>query len=93
MNRQRTRALCGGDALLVIEIARTSRPIDRRKAGIYAGAGVPVYWLVDLAARQVEVFWGLAEQRAFDQRRVLGPDDHIELPGVGLRWLVADLVR
>ena len=43
----------GGDALLVIEIARTSRPIDRRKAGIYAGAGVPVYWLVDLAARQV----------------------------------------
>jgi len=33
------------------------------------------------------------EQGAFDQRRVLGPDDHIELPGVDLRWLVADLVR
>lgn len=83
----------GGDALLVIEIARTSRPIDRRKAGIYAGAGVPVYWLIDLAARQVEMFWGPAGRGAFDQRRVLGPDDHIELPGVDLRWLVADLVR
>ena len=78
--------------MLVIEVARTSNQIDRRKARIYASAGVPVYWLVDLAARRVEVFAAPSERGVFEQHQVLGPDDEVELPVLGLRWPVADIV-
>ncbi len=43
-------------ALLVIEVAVSSHMIDRNvKARQYARAGIPVYWLVDMPARTVEV--------------------------------------
>lgn len=43
-------------ALLVVEVAVTSQQIDRElKARLYACAGIPVYWLVDVPARAVEV--------------------------------------
>jgi Uma2 family endonuclease len=43
-------------ALLVIEVSWCSQTIDRgRKAELYAAAGVPLYWVVDLDARVVEV--------------------------------------
>jgi Uma2 family endonuclease len=43
-------------ALLVIEVANASLRKDRSiKAEIYARAGVPEYWVVDLAGRCVEV--------------------------------------
>src|SRR5437868_3260205 len=40
-----------GEVWLVVEIARTSQELDRKKAIIYAAAGIPVYWLIDLAQR------------------------------------------
>jgi Uma2 family endonuclease len=44
-------------AHLVIEVADSSRDTDRRvKAPLYAGAGIPEYWLVDLVDDAVEVF-------------------------------------
>ncbi len=43
-------------ALLVVEVAGDSLPQDRGvKAEIYARAGIPEYWIVDLQARAVEV--------------------------------------
>ena len=43
-------------AVLVIEIAGTSYQIDREyKASLYARAGIPEYWLVDLAREALEV--------------------------------------
>jgi Uma2 family endonuclease len=43
-------------ALLLIEVADSSLGKDRRvKARIYAAAGVPEYWLVDVAGRSIEV--------------------------------------
>lgn len=43
-------------ALLVVELAESSRRKDRElKAALYAAAGVPEYWLVDLVDRAVEV--------------------------------------
>lgn len=43
------------EALLVIEVARSSLPKDRLvKARLYARAGVPEYWVVNLADRRVE---------------------------------------
>lgn len=43
-------------ALLVIEVAISSVEIDRRKAAIYARAGVQEYWLVEPEARRITVF-------------------------------------
>ena len=42
-------------AELVIEIAVSSAALDRRKATIYAGAGVREYWIVLPEAHQIEV--------------------------------------
>ncbi len=44
-------------AVLVVEVADTSLDRDRgTKQGLYARAGIPVYWIVDLPARQVEIY-------------------------------------
>jgi Uma2 family endonuclease len=42
-------------ALLVVEVASTSLAHDLKKAGLYARAGVPEYWIVDVKNRQVFV--------------------------------------
>ncbi|HEV2296619.1 MAG TPA: Uma2 family endonuclease [Tepidisphaeraceae bacterium] len=42
-------------ALLVVEVSLTTLLFDRRKAGLYAKAGVPDYWILNLPDRQVEV--------------------------------------
>lgn len=46
-------------AFLVVEVAASSLTIDRQvKAALYAGAGVPEYWIVDVVGGQVEVYTG-----------------------------------
>jgi len=53
------------DVLLVIEVAETSLSYDRgEKADLYAAAGIPEYWIVNLPERCVEV------------RREPGPDGY-----------------
>jgi Uma2 family endonuclease len=43
-------------ALLVVEVSFSSPQIDRGvKAGLYARAGVPTYWLIDVLGKAVEV--------------------------------------
>ncbi len=42
-------------ALLVIEVAVSSHKRDEGKALVYANAGIPIYWLVDLPAGVVRV--------------------------------------
>ena len=44
-------------AVLVIEVAQSSLPYDRTvKTSLYAKAGIPEYWIVDLEHRQLEVY-------------------------------------
>lgn len=44
------------DAALVVEVADSSLRFDRQIAADYAAEGVPVYWIVNLAERCVEVY-------------------------------------
>ena len=45
------------DVALIIEVADSSLPLDRnRKQAIYAAAGIPEYWIVNLAERCIEVY-------------------------------------
>lgn len=73
-------------ALLVIEVARTSLRIDRGiKAKLYALAGVPEYWIINLKDMVVEVHRAPdAQQGRYLNRQVLSGDDILEpqhLPG------------
>lgn len=46
-----------GDTLLVVEVADTSLVYDRQTKGpLYARAGVPEYWLVDLNDERIEQY-------------------------------------
>ncbi|MBI2946388.1 MAG: Uma2 family endonuclease [Verrucomicrobia bacterium] len=46
-----------GDVLLIVEVADTTLAFDREeKIPLYAGAGIPEVWLVDLADKSLSVF-------------------------------------
>jgi Uma2 family endonuclease len=45
-----------GDVALVVEVAKTTLSEDRRMAEIYGKAGIPAYWIINVADRQVEVY-------------------------------------
>lgn len=86
-----TRHPAGSDAVLVVELAWSSQNEDRRKAATYAAASVPVYWLVDLKDRRLEV---RTDPRggAYSSTHLLAEADIASLPEVGVRWLVRDLL-
>jgi Uma2 family endonuclease len=81
----------GAEAVLVVEIAWSSQRENRRKAAIYAAGGVEVYWLLDLAARQLELRT-TPEDGAYLVTRILGEDDVVALPGSDVRWTVRELL-
>lgn len=45
------------DVALIIEVADSTLPLDRnRKQTIYAAAGIPEYWIINLSERCIEIF-------------------------------------
>jgi Uma2 family endonuclease len=44
------------DVALVVEVAQSSLSEDRDLARVYGVGGVPVYWIVNLVDRQIEVY-------------------------------------
>ena len=44
------------DVALVVEVSLTTLRADRALAATYVDGGIPVYWLVNLSDRQLEVF-------------------------------------
>ena len=81
----------GRDVVLVVEVSVSSQAIDREKAGIYAAAGVPVYWLLDVAARTLTVH-DEPTAGGYARASVLSAADEVELPGRAIRWRVGDLL-
>ena len=68
------------DVGLVVEVADSSIRRDRRKARIYAGAGVATYWIVNVLDRQIEVHTEPdTEHRQFHTIRILAESDVIAL--------------
>jgi Uma2 family endonuclease len=77
----------GLDVLLVVEIADTSINYDRTVKGpLYAQAGIPEYWLVNLKASIVEVYSNPAGGN-YKQARKVGRGETLPLPG-GLQAVV-----
>jgi Uma2 family endonuclease len=86
-----TRHPDGTDAILVVEVAWSSLEIDRRKAAIYAAAGIPVYWILDLAARKLQVRTS-PQNGSYKSVQILGEADAVALPELAVEWTVRDLL-
>jgi Uma2 family endonuclease len=62
-------------ALLVVEVASSRVGYDRlTKGALYAGAGIPEYWIVNLVASRVEVLTR-PEGGSYTEMRTLKPGD------------------
>lgn len=74
---------------LVIEISDHTLAMDLgKKAELYASAGIPEYWVVDVEASSVHQFWSPNDER-YDERRETAFDGTIEAVTVaGLSLLV-----
>src|SRR3954471_23038872 len=57
-------------AMLVIEVAVTSSDLDRKKASLYAEAGVQEYWIVLPRERKIEVYRQPQGELFVEQRTV-----------------------
>lgn len=70
-----------GDTVLVIEVADATLRQDRGvKKYLYAQAGIPVYWLINLRANLIEVYTdptGPVEKPTYRQRQDYGRDDSL----------------
>ncbi len=68
---------------IVFEVADTSRYNDRREKGrMYAHAGIPVYWIINVAGRQIEVYTDpdtAANPPAYKTRTDYAPGDAVPL--------------
>jgi Uma2 family endonuclease len=83
-----------GTAVLIIEVAVSSQKRDlRHKPPIYAAAGVPDYWVVDLDGRRVVVH-GSPRDGGYERVEVVGPNgelvaSRLELPPISVAELLA----
>jgi Uma2 family endonuclease len=44
------------DVGLVVEVSDTSLSEDRKLAQIYGGSGIPIYWIINLVDKRIEVY-------------------------------------
>ena len=44
------------DVALIVEVAKSSLALDREQSVILGAAGIPVYWIINLVDRQLEVY-------------------------------------
>lgn len=66
----------GKDTLLAIEVADSSLSKDRvEKAALYAEAGVPEYWIVDVQGQCLYVMREIAADKRYGWQRTLKPGE------------------
>jgi Uma2 family endonuclease len=87
------------DVALVVEVSETSLAQDQQeKKRTYARAAIPVYWIVNLISRRIEVYGdptGPDAQPDYHTRRDYGPDDEVPVVIAGRevgRLAVRDLL-
>jgi Uma2 family endonuclease len=83
-----------GDVALLVEISSTSVTKDRKLARIYAAANIPVYWIVNVRKRRLEVYENPVGGQ-YAAPRILGETDTVDLVIAGQvvgRIPVADLL-
>ncbi len=91
-DRYRSGKPTAADTVLIIEIGDSSIDFDRTvKLPMYAAAGIPEFWLVDLAADCVEIHTE-PQPKGYRLCRTLRDGDQLIPPGGGAGLAVADLL-
>jgi Uma2 family endonuclease len=86
--RGRGKRPSADDVLLLIEVADTSLKFDRgAKLALYAEAGIPEYWVVNLKKDVIEVYTDPAEGK-YQTVKVAHRGEALQLPG-GLEGSIA----
>jgi Uma2 family endonuclease len=84
IERDAPRPYHPGTASLVIEVAVSSQRRDLRvKPRIYARAGVPLYWVIDLDGRRAVVH-AEPEPERYGSVEVIGPDGELTAAHIGV---------
>ena len=82
------------DVALVVEATRTTVAKDRKLARVYGGGGIPVYWIVNVPKRRLEVYSNPTEG-AYPAPTILAETESVELVIAGQvvgTIVVADLL-
>ena len=80
------------DIFLLIEVADFTLEKDRTvKAPLYAKAGVPFYWIVNLPELQLEAYSQPAKEK-YKLRQIYLLDEKVEIPPFGIEVEVAKLI-
>ena len=89
LDRYREKLPTPEDVLLLVEVADTSLEFDREvKLPLYAEAGIPEVWLVNLKENLLE-FYRDPRGGRYREIRLLSPEEEVSptlLPEVSLRW-------
>lgn len=68
---------------LVVEVADTSLLYDRTEKGaMYASAGIPTYWIVNLQEGVLEVY-SQPESERYTESRIFNRTETVEFSGTG----------
>lgn len=71
------------EVALVVEVTRSSVAKDRALARVYGSGGIPVYWIVNVPRRRLEVYEGPGPQQGGGMRypasRILRETDSVSL--------------
>ncbi len=82
------------ETVLLIEVAVTSQRYDRAKAAVYANAGAPEYWVLDVPAERLIVSTEPVPGEARYQRcETFEATQSITFPGIDQTVGVAELLR
>lgn len=81
-----------GTILWLVEVSDTSLAKDEVvKAPLYAAAGIPVVWLVNIPVHQLEVFSDPSEL-GYQHHQIFQVEDQIQLPDSELTVPVIELI-
>lgn len=82
------------DVALAVEVSDSSLRDDRELARVYGGGGIPIYWIINLVDRQIEVYT-LPDQGGYRSQTIFRPGQEVPvvIDGVEVgRILVDDLL-
>ncbi len=79
------------DIGLIVEVADSSLLEDRAMASVYGRAGIPIYWIVNLVDRQVEVY-SSPNSAGYSSRVDFHPGENVPvvLDGVQIGFIAVD---
>jgi len=80
------------DIILLIEVSDSSLDKDRKiKLPLYADAGIKVYWIVNLAENQIEVYSNPKGKR-YQKAKIYTKKDLVEIPEFNIKVPVTEIL-